>query len=138
MGARTSILLILIALGFGPGAAADDKTVLDGPVLIAVGAQRAGNAEGTIPAWSGGMDKSPAGFTGSKSVDPYADDPVLFTINAANAHEYASQLSPRQQALLAAFPDSWHTNIYRSRRSAAYPEFVYDAIQSNPIHKVPS
>jgi hypothetical protein len=135
MHARTSFLLLILALGSGfeAFATADEKAAeLGGPLLTEVGAERAGNTAGTIPAWTGGMAKPPAGVEpGSGYIDPYTDDPVLFTIDAANAHEYANQLSPGQRALLAAFPDSWHMNVYRSRRSAAYPSSVYDALKLN-------
>ena len=63
--------------------------------------------------------------------DPYTDDPVLFTITAANMDSYADQLSEGQKALLERYPDSWRMNVYASRRSAAYPDFVYAAFKSN-------
>ena len=64
---------------------ATDIARLDGD-LTPVGAERAGNAAGTIPPWTGGMPQramEPAiGY-----VDPYADDEVLFTITADNADQ---------------------------------------------------
>jgi hypothetical protein len=50
-----------------------------------VGAERAGNAAGTIPSWDGGITEPVSGYTpGDHHPDPYADDPIEFTINAAN------------------------------------------------------
>ncbi len=104
--------------------------------LTPVGAIRAGNEAGTIPAWEGGI-KSPAdaGFPDFKSgghhPDPYASDQVLYTVNAANMAQYADVLTEGQKALLQAYPDTYFMNVYPTRRSAAYPPRIYDAIKRN-------
>jgi hypothetical protein len=47
-----------------------------------MGAEKAGNADGTIPAWDGGITR-PAGYKpGKHYVDPFAADKPLFTITA--------------------------------------------------------
>ena len=72
---------------------------LGGDELTPVGAERVGNAEGTIPPWEGGIQEFPAGYTeGERLVDPFADDEVLFTITAQNVDQYADKLSPGQIA----------------------------------------
>jgi hypothetical protein len=107
------------------------------PELTPVGAQRDGNAAGTIPPWEGGITDPIAGFSpGDHHPDPYADDPILFTIDAANQQMYAEHLTEGQKALLAQYPESWRMNIYASRRSAAYPDFVYDAFKTNASNAV--
>ncbi|NOQ63208.1 MAG: DUF1329 domain-containing protein, partial [Methyloprofundus sp.] len=105
---------------------------LKSAALTPLGAERQGNAEQSIPAWTGGITSPPAGYKeGEQHIDPYAEDKKLFTINAANADQYSDNLSSGQQALLKAYPDSWVMNIYPSRRSASYPEWVYAAIVKN-------
>ncbi|MDH5620134.1 MAG: DUF1329 domain-containing protein, partial [Gammaproteobacteria bacterium] len=48
---------------------------LGGPDLTPVGAERAGNAAGTIPAWTGGLDKLPAGYVeGQPLLDPFPNE----------------------------------------------------------------
>jgi hypothetical protein len=43
--------------------------------LTPMGAERAGNAAGTIPAWDGGITQPPAGFDPAKGyANPFADD----------------------------------------------------------------
>ena len=102
------------------------------PELTPIGAERAGNEAGTIPAWDGGILAAiPRHTPGERLVDPFADDPVLLTITAANQQEYAENLSDGQKALLAQYPDSWHMNVYASRRSASYPDYVYAALKAN-------
>ena len=108
------------------------NTVSGDSQFTPVGAERSGNAAGTIPSWDGGITEPVSGYTpGDHHPDPYVGDPIVFTINAANQKMYAENLTEGQKALLAQHPDSWHMNIYPSRRSAAYPGFVYDALEAN-------
>ncbi len=100
-----------------------------GKDLTPVGAERAGNKDGTIPAWDGGLTKAPAGFDAKKGyADPYATDKPLFTITAANAEQYKNKLSPGQLALLKKYP-SYKIVVYPTHRSAALPQEQYDAIR---------
>ncbi|MBQ4838684.1 MULTISPECIES: DUF1329 domain-containing protein [Pseudoalteromonas] len=99
-----------------------------GKDLSPIGAEVAGNADGTIPSWTGGITKPPANFKpGMHHPDPYADDKVLFTIDKSNLDKYKDNLSPGQIALFETYPDTFKMNVYQTRRSAAYPQFVYDA-----------
>ena len=70
---------------------------LGGPEFTPVGAERAGNADGTIPAWKGGITEGPPGWKpGMKRPDSFADDPVLFSIDAGNV-EHGLQQSDQQE-----------------------------------------
>jgi len=131
-----ALLLGLLAwLGLAPGvrgAVSEQEAARLGAELTPIGAERAGNAEGTIPAWTGGIATPPPGYAeGAWHLDPYAEDPVLFTITATNVQEHASRLSEGQKALLLAYPDTWKMHVHPTRRSAAYPEWVYAAVRSN-------
>ena len=56
-----------------------------GVELTPLGGEKAGNSDGTIPAWEGGITSPPAGYsTGDHHPDPFADDEVKFTITAAS------------------------------------------------------
>lgn len=103
-----------------------------GQDLTPLGAEKAGNAAGTIPAWDGGLAPRSDAFdpvAGYK--DPFAADQPLFSISHANAAQYSQQLSPGQRAMLARYPDSWKLQVYPTRRSASYPDKVYAAIKAN-------
>ncbi len=103
-----------------------------GNELTPMGAVRAGNADGSIPAWTGGITEVPAGYqTGDHHPNPFAADEVLFTIDGTNYQQYAEFLSPGQQALFAKYPETYKMPIYQSRRSASYPQYVYDASIAN-------
>ncbi len=115
----------------------DQANRLGGEELTPLGAERAGNSEGTIPAWTGGLDGSKLPSSAEIFLaDPYADDEIIFTVTAANLEQYADKLSEGQKALIRNNPDSWKMNVYPSRRSASYPEYVYKAIQSNATRAI--
>ena len=97
-----------------------------GADLTPLGAEKAGNADGTIPAWDGGITKPPAGYKpGDHHPDPYAADKMIVAITAANMAQYATKLTPGHQAMLKAYP-SFKINVYPSHRSASYPQRIYD------------
>lgn len=99
-----------------------------GKDLSPIGAEKAANADGSIPAWNGGITAAPAGYEpGMHHLDPYATDEILFTIDKSNIDKYKENLSPGQIALFEAYPDTFKMPIYKTRRSASYPQFVYDA-----------
>lgn len=101
-----------------------------GNELTPIGAEMAG--KGVIPAWTGGLTTSPANFVeGGKPVDPFPNDKVQFVITAQNYQEYAANLTPGQKAMFEKYPDTYRMPVYETRRTAAYPQFIYDATKSN-------
>lgn len=122
--------LVLVA-GQAFAQATPEQIARLGNDLTPFGSPRAGNADGTIPAWTGGITTPPAGYErGMFHPDPFADDEVLFTINAANVDRYADRLTAGHIAMLRQYP-SFHMNIYPSRRSASAPDWVYAATKRN-------
>jgi len=102
--------------------------------LTAIGAEQAANADGTIPAWSGGIIKNggpPANYKpGGQFVDPFPDDKPLFTINRTNYEEHKDKLSNGHIALFETY-DTYTMPVYQSRRSAWYPEEIYTTSIAN-------
>jgi hypothetical protein len=95
---RSSILAAASALALvgavQAGVTADQAARL-GKDLTPVGAETAGNKDGTIPAWTGGITKPPAGYrAGMFHPDPFAADKPLFAITPQNAKDYAAKLTP--------------------------------------------
>ena len=121
----TSLLLTSVALA----TAAISPTDLDrlGRDLTPIGAEAAGNADGTIPPWEGGITTPPAGFQpGQHHPDPFADDRPRFTITASNLAEHRDQLTAGQIALLETYP-TYKMVVYPTRRSASLPDRIYEA-----------
>jgi hypothetical protein len=105
-----------------------------GSELTPLGGEKVGNADGSIPAWTGGITELPAGYTpGGFHIDPFASDKVLFTITAKNYKQYAEFLSDGQNRLFETYPDTYKMPVYQSRRSASNPQRVYDATKANAI-----
>jgi hypothetical protein len=102
-----------------------------GADLTPVGAEMAGNAEGTIPAWSGGLAHTPDQVKGVRQEDPFADDKVIYSVTAANMSEYADHLSAGQKAMFEKYPDSYRMDIYPTRRSHSAPQKIYDNTRIN-------
>jgi hypothetical protein len=97
-----------------------------GTTLTPVGAEKAGNAAGTIPAWDGGITRAPLPHTaGAFYADPYSADRPSFTITAANADQYRANLSPGQLAMLKKYSD-YKMVVYPTRRSASFPQCHYN------------
>ena len=98
-----------------------------GTTLTPLGGEKAANADGSIPAWDGGLTKAPAAWKpGKHYVDPFAGEKPLFTINAGNAAQYADKLSDGHKAMLKAYP-SFRIPVYTTPRTAAAPQRIYDA-----------
>src|SRR3569833_4222399 len=67
--------------------------------LTPVGAERAGNADGTIPAWTGGVTSSPGYVSGAPRPDVFAGDTPLFSITSHNFRDYEDLLLVGAKAL---------------------------------------
>lgn len=107
-----------------------DAKMLDG-VLTPMGAERSGNSEGTIPDW---IDKSftiPSGYKrGDHHLDPFHEDEPLFVITKDNFKTYTNELSEGHKVLLNG-KNGYLMRVYPTRRSAYYPERVYEAVREN-------
>ena len=100
-----------------------------GQDLTPTGAQKAANADGSIPAWTGGITQPPTGYSAEKGyVDPFASEQPLYTITAANMAQYADKLTAGHKAMLQKYPD-YKLQVYPSHRTAALPQGEFDLIR---------
>ncbi|TBU82093.1 DUF1329 domain-containing protein [Pseudomonas daroniae] len=129
-----AVALVLLA-GNSLAAVSPQEAARLGTSLTPLGGEKAGNATGSIPAWTGGLTQAPAGYQGSGKhhVDPFADDKPLFTITKANLQQYRDNLTPGQIALFEAYPDSYQMPVYASRRTGSAPQWVYDNTAKNAV-----
>jgi hypothetical protein len=132
---RTNAKLILgLALVLTAGSAATvwagltpEEIAKLGTTLTPLGGEKAGNADGTIPAWTGGLTTAPDGWNPTVHyADPFAGEKPLLTITAANVAQHADKLTPGQRALFETYPDSYKMLVYPSHRTAAVPQRIYD------------
>ncbi|EPZ14351.1 hypothetical protein M622_18815 [Thauera terpenica 58Eu] len=98
--------------------------------LTPSGAERAGTADGRIPAWSGGIARPPPGWEPSQGhTDPFAGETPLAMIERANMDEHAAHLSPGLQALLRQ-RKGFRMPLYPSHRTFAVPGHVHAATEA--------
>lgn len=122
---------LLVISGLTQAAVSSTEAAKLGRTLTPIGAEKAGNADGTIPAWTGGLTQGPSSYKkGEFHPDPFADDKVKFTVSADNMDEYADSLTPGQMAMMKRYP-SFKMPVYPTRRSASFPESVYEFTRKN-------
>lgn len=100
------------------------------------GAEKAGNKEGTIPAWDGGyvIPAPPKDKWRSLDSTPLtSNDKPLYTITAANMAQYKGKLTVGNEAMLKRFPDTYKLNVYPSRRTASLPAAIVEATKKNAL-----
>jgi hypothetical protein len=117
---------LLVAPALARAAVSADEAERLKTTLTPLGAERAGNKDGTIPAWNGGAAKAPAGYkNGDPRPDPFATDKAVVSISAKNMDQHADKLTDGVKALMKKYPD-FRIDVYPTRRSAAAPQWVYD------------
>ena len=98
------------------------------------GAEKAGNAEGTIPKYTGGLTEGPAttkiddGYT--VYPNPFASEKPRVVITAANMDEYRDKLTAGTIRLLETYPD-FKINLYPTHRTTTYPDAIRQATIDN-------
>jgi hypothetical protein len=101
--------------------------------LTPMGGEKAGNKDGTIPPWEGRHPVPPAEWPGlpARLIDPFPDDKPLFVITAANMEQHRDKLTVGQMAMLQQYSGTYKIPVYKTRRTAGAPDFVYEATYRN-------
>jgi len=95
--------------------------------LTPTGAEKAANKDGSIPAWTGGLTTPTPGLkNGGRRPDPFADEKPILQITAKNMDQHGDKLTDGVKALLKKYPDSFRLDVYKTHRTAAAPQWVYD------------
>jgi hypothetical protein len=115
-----------------PDMAAQLKTT-----LTPFGAERAGNADGSIPAWTGGLTTTPEGWTPAQPMpDMFKSDAKIVSINASNMAQYEDKLCESVKFMMKKWPD-FRIDVYPTHRTAAAPQWVYDNTYQNALRTKP-
>jgi hypothetical protein len=104
-----------------------------GTTLTPLGAQKEGNANGSIPAWTGGLKANAAPVTNGFIGNPFESEKPLLVITPANAEQYKDKLTPGQMAMLKRYPDSYKIPVYTTHRSSSAPQQIYDTVKKNAV-----
>jgi len=112
---------------------ADEAKAL-GQALTAIGADKAANKDGSIPAYTGGLTTPPAGFKAGDGIrpNPFAGEKPRLVIDAKNMAAHAAELTEGTKALLQKYP-SYRVDVYPTHRSVAFPKWVGDNTAKNAV-----
>lgn len=125
-----ALAAMLFAASAGAAVSADDAAKLHSE-LTPLGAEKAGNADGTIPAWTGGYTTPiPGDKPNGRRGDPFKDEKPLYSITGKNADQYAAKLTEGSLAMLKKYPD-YRIDVYPTHRTGAAPRWVYDQTFKN-------
>ncbi|HSI56160.1 MAG TPA: DUF1329 domain-containing protein [Ideonella sp.] len=103
-----------------------------GASLTAFGAEKAGNKDGSIPPYTGGLTS--AVKTGRAGLPPklFADEKPLLQIKADNVDQHADKLTDGFKYLLKNYP-GFRIDVYPSHRTHAEPKFFDEQCANNAV-----
>ncbi len=118
---------VLMFAGTAFGAISADEAKLLGTTLTKIGAEKAGNADGSIPEYTGGNISPPASYEKGSGLrpNPYSDEKRLLSIDAKNMDKFKDNLTEGTKGLMKKYP-SFRIDVYPTHRSVAFPKFVED------------
>jgi hypothetical protein len=125
-----TVLAVSLAMVFAAQAQAAVSTqeaAKLGSSLTLVGAEKAGNADGSIPAYNGGLTTPPASFKAGDSMrpDPFANEKPLLVINGKNVDQYKNLLSATTVELAKRFP-TFRVDVFPTHRTVSLPQAILD------------
>ncbi|MDN4546356.1 DUF1329 domain-containing protein [Pseudomonas sp. C32] len=105
-----------------------------GTQLTAVGAEMAGNADGSIPPYTGGLTTPPAGFQkdSGRRPDPFAQEKPLYSVNAKNMDKYSGHLTESVKVLMKRYP-TFRIDVYPTHRTMAVPPQILANTAENAL-----
>ena len=130
------IMLLGVFLGTAQAKVTPEEAAKLKGELTPLGAERAGNRDGSIPEWTGGMTNPPPHTNGEWLTDPFRDEKPLFTITTANYKEYIDKLSSAQIAMFENNIQNWKMDIYQTHRTVTVPDWIQENIYRNATSAV--
>src|SRR5271170_1833651 len=98
-------------------AQAADFASLSKTTLTPFGSERAGNADSSIPAWTGGYTTVPAGWTPNQEMpDFFADEQPVVVIDSSNMAQYQDKLTDGVMAMMTKY--GFSIKVYPTHRTA--------------------
>ncbi len=125
-----------LKLGMPRAYAAADPSLLT-TTLTPLGSERAGNADGSIPAWTGGYSTLPDGWqVGQAMPNFFSDEQPVVVVDASNMAEHADRLSEGTMSMMKKY--GFSIKVYPTHRTACAPQWVYDNIALNVTRAQPA
>jgi len=117
--------LVFALAGNSIGAVSKEEVQSLGKTLTPIGAEIAGNKDGSIPEYTGGLVTATQKKGKISRKDPYAGEKPLFTISSKNMAQYSDKLTEGVKALMKKY-STYRVDVYKTHRSVALPKWVND------------
>ncbi len=126
----TSMAMMLAAQA--QAAVSEQEAAKLGSSLTQVGAEKAANADGSIPAYNGGLTTAPASFKAGDSMrpDPFASEKPVLVIDGKNVDQYKGMLTATTVELAKRFP-TYRVDVYPTHRTVVLPQTVLENSRKN-------
>ena len=97
-----------------------------------IGAEKAGNKDGTIPEYTGGLTTPPAGYQKGSDIrpDPFAGEKPRLTITGKDMAAHADKLTEGTKELLKRYA-TMRVDVYPTHRTVLVPQRILDNTQKN-------
>jgi len=105
-----------------------------GKTLTPMGAEMAGNEDGSIPAWDPAGPPIPAGYEEGSSnfIGMYPDEEPILVINGSNWQEYKDNLTAGTIGMFEKYgADGWELQVYPTHRVSSRPDWYYANTEKN-------
>ena len=122
------LCLTSIAAGTALAAVSPDQAARLGKDLTPLGAEMAGNADGSIPPWNPNGTPVPEGFVpGSDNyIDAFPDEKPLYTIDGSNWQQYKDLLTTGTIGMFEKYgADGFKIHVYPTHRDTIRPDWYY-------------
>ncbi|MBR0565625.1 DUF1329 domain-containing protein [Azoarcus sp. L1K30] len=130
MTIQNKMFALTIAMGLAAtsacAAVSADEAAKLGQSLTPLGGDKAANADGSIPAWTGKAPAASAEKVGDLPKVLFPGEKPVVSINAKNMAQYKDKLTEGTMALMTRYPDSFRIDVYPTHRTAVAPKYVYD------------
>jgi len=127
---KTLICAAIISLMAGASSvnaavSADEAAKLKS-TLTPLGGERAGNKDGSIPAWDGEVMAVSGKKVGDIPTQLFSGEKAVTQITAKNMDQYADKLSEGTKALFKKYPETFRLDVYPTHRTGSAAQYVYD------------
>jgi hypothetical protein len=131
LACAAGVAALAFACGTQGAVTAEEAKAL-GANLTGFGAERAGSPDGRIPAYTGGLEKAPAGYKAGdgRRVDPFAGEKPLYVLTAGSVGDAGSQLTEGTLEMLRRYP-SFRVDVYATHRTVGYPHWLVENTRRN-------
>ncbi|MGN5583928.1 DUF1329 domain-containing protein [Stutzerimonas sp. Brlt_13] len=133
-GKLLSVLAFSLLASSVMAAVSPEEAAKLGTSLTPLGAEKAGNAGGTIPEWAGGLKTDAAPLKNGHLTNPFKDEQPKFVITAQNAEQHKDKLTAGQLAMFKRYPETYKIRVFPTHRTVAVPDEIYEAAKKSAVN----